>query len=328
MKFIDFIEPGAPNVLFCNEGPTPSVSADEVLIKVCAAGVNGPDIAQRKGFYPPPEDASPILGLEVAGEIVEIGTGVEEWQVGDFVCALVPGGGYAEYVKTRANHCLSIPIGISIIEAASLPETFFTVWSNLIDRAGLKAGESLLVHGGSGGIGTTAIQIAKSLGVKVFITAGTDEKCRACLDLGADHAINYREQDFVQVIEQHTEGKGVNVVLDILGGDYINRNLKALSLEGRLVTIAVSQGHKANIYITPIMVKRLTWTGSTLRPQSSDSKRLIARALEKNVWPLIAKGEIKPVIYKTFPLEQASKAHALLESSAHIGKIVLTTNHQ
>ncbi|MCB1863572.1 MAG: NAD(P)H-quinone oxidoreductase [Gammaproteobacteria bacterium] len=325
MIYIDFNEPGGPEVLVCSEGPAPMAGDDEVLIKVSAAGVNGPDIMQRKGMYPPPPGASPVLGLEVAGEIIGIGKQVTSWQPGDMVCALVPGGGYAEVVKTKAAHCLPIPTSLTAVEAASLPETFFTVWSNLFDRAQLKAGESLLVHGGSGGIGVTAIQIAKSQGVKVFATAGSEAKCRACLDLGADAAIQYKEEDFFERIKALTQGNGVNVILDIVGGDYINRNLKSLAVEGRLVTIAFSAGHKADISIAPIMVKRLTWTGSTLRPQSDEAKAAIAASLRKQIWPLIENGTIRPVIYKTFPIQQAAQAHRLMESSEHIGKILLTT---
>ena len=324
MKFIDFNEPGGPDVLVVNDGPAPSIGDDDVLIKVSAAGVNGPDIMQRKGLYPPPPGASPVLGLEVAGEITETGSRVTSWQPGDLACALVPGGGYAEYVKTKAAHCLPIPKGIVMNEAASLPETFFTVWSNLFDRAHLKSGESLLVHGGSGGIGVTTIQIAKAKGVTVFATAGSKEKCQACLDLGADAAINYREEDFVEKIKELTQAKGVDVILDMIGGDYINRNLKSLALEGRLVTIAFSSGHKADISIAPLMMKRLTWTGSTLRPQSDEAKASIAASLRKNIWPLIENGTIRPVIYKTYPMGEAKEAHRLMESSEHIGKILLT----
>lgn len=324
MKYIDFSEPGGADRLFVNEGPTPSLSDDEVLIKVSAAGVNGPDIMQRKGLYPPPPGASTVLGLEVAGEIVEVGAQVSTWQAGDLVCALVAGGGYAELAKTKASHCLPIPTGLTPIEAASLPETFFTVWSNLFDRARLKAGETLLVHGGSGGIGVSAIQLARSQGVTVYVTAGSAEKCQACRELGADAAINYREEDFVERIKVLTQGKGVDVILDIVGGDYINRNLKILALEGRLVTIAFSAGHKAEISIAPIMLKRLTWTGSTLRPQSDEAKAAIAASLRSHVWPLIANGSIRPVIHQTFPLHQVEQAHRLMESSAHIGKILLT----
>jgi len=324
LKYIDFNEPGGPDVLVVSDGPTPSIGDDDVLIKVSAAGVNGPDIMQRKGLYPPPPGASPVLGLEVAGEITETGSRVASWQPGDLVCALVPGGGYAEYVKTKAAHCLPIPGGLDLTGAASLPETFFTVWSNLFGRAHLKAGESLLVHGGSGGIGVTTIQIAKAKGVEVYATAGSKEKCQACLDLGADAAINYREEDFVEKIKELTQAKGVDVILDMIGGDYINRNLKSLALEGRLVTIAFSSGHKADISIAPLMMKRLTWTGSTLRPQSDEAKASIAESLKKNIWPLIESGSIRPVIYKTYPMGEAGEAHRLMESSEHIGKILLT----
>ena len=324
MKFVHFNEPGGRDVLVLNDGPTPSIGDDDVLIKVGAAGINGPDIMQRNGLYPPPPGASPVLGLEVAGEIAETGSRVTTWQPGELVCALVPGGGYAEYVSTKAAHCLPVPEGLDMKEAASLPETFFTVWSNLFDRAHLQAGESLLVHGGSGGIGVTTIQIAKAKGVRVFATAGSREKCQACLNLGADAAINYREEDFVEKIKELTQGRGVDVILDMVGGDYINRNLKSLALEGRLVTIAFSAGHKANVSIAPLMIKRLTWTGSTLRPQSDEVKSSIAASLRKNIWPLIEDGSIRPVIYKTYPLSEASQAHRLMESSQHIGKILLT----
>ncbi|MBZ0325159.1 MAG: NAD(P)H-quinone oxidoreductase, partial [Alphaproteobacteria bacterium] len=267
--------------------------------------------------------ASDIPGLEVAGEIVALGSGVSAWKVGDQVCALVTGGGYAEYCPAPAGQCLPIPKGLTAIEAAALPETFFTVWTNVFDRGGLKAGDSLLVHGGSSGIGTTAIQMAKSLGATVFVTAGSAEKCRACEELGADLAINYREQDFVEAVKAATDGTGVDVILDMVGGDYIQRNIKSLAVEGRLVQIAFLEGGKAEVNFTPVMLKRLTITGSTLRPQPVANKAAIAQSLRTRIWPLIDAGRIRPVIHARFPLAQAAKAHELMESSAHIGKIVL-----
>lgn len=303
----------------------PKPASHQVLIKVAAAGVNRPDIAQRKGLYPPPAGASDILGLEVSGTIVATGAAVTHLNVGDTVCALVTGGGYATYCLVSALLCLPIPDGFSFTEAAALPETFFTVWSNLFDRAHLTANETLLVHGGSSGIGVTAIQLAKAFNAQVIVTAGSEAKCKACLKLGANAAINYRERDFVEAINQLTENKGVDVILDIIGGDYFARNLKCLAYDGRLLQIALQNGIKAEINLLPIMVKRLTITGSTLRARNDDFKADIANKLHKNVWPLLANGKIEPVIHTTFPLDEAEQAHELMESSQHIGKIILET---
>ena len=300
------------------------VPADhQVLVKVAAAGVNRPDVMQRKGVYPPPVGASDIPGLEIAGTIVAIGKAVTRWQIGDTVCALVTGGGYADYCLASADLCLPIPNGLTLPEAAALPETFFTVWSNLFDRARLTANETLLVHGGSSGIGTTAIQLGKAFGAKVYATAGSGQKCQFCRDLGADAAINYREQDFVEVIGQLTSKLGVNVILDMIGGDYLPRNIKCLAEEGRLVQIAVQHGAKAELNLWVLAMKRLTLTGSTLRTRDDKFKADIAQALYKNVWPLLEAGTIKPIIDTIFPLNQAALAHELMESSQHCGKILL-----
>lgn len=323
MRYIDTPNFGGPEVMQLAEGEKPTPKANEVLIKVSAAGVNRPDVIQRLGFYPAPKDASPILGLEVAGEIVELGEDVQNWQVGDKVCALTNGGGYAEYVNVPAGQCLPIPEGLSMIEAAALPETFFTVWTNVFDRAGLSAGESFLIHGGSSGIGTTAIQLAKARGATVYTTAGNDEKCKVCSELGADVAINYKENDFQEVLKEKTAGQGINVILDMVGGDYIEKNIQLAALEGRIVNIAYLQGSIASVNFMPIMLKRLNVTGSTLRPQSAEAKSQIAQDLLDEVWPLIENKTIKPVIAQVFPLEQVSEAHALMESNAHIGKIIL-----
>lgn len=302
---------------------TPKPASYQVLIKVVAAGVNRPDISQRKGLYPPPTGASDILGLEVAGTIVLVGAAVSHLKVGDTVCALVTGGGYAGYCLASALLCLPIPKGLSFVEAAALPETFFTVWSNVFDRAQLRAKETLLVHGGTSGIGVTAIQLAKAFHANVIVTAGSAEKCNACVTLGADTAINYHEQDFVTAVHKATRNKGVNVILDIIGGDYFPRNLKCLAYDGRLVQIALQHGIKAEINLLPIMVKRLTITGSTLRARDDAFKADIANQLHKNVWPLLASGKIKPVIDSTFTLDEAAVAHEYMESSQHIGKIIL-----
>ena len=323
MKCIQISKPGGPEVLVPAERPNPVPKPHEILIKVAAAGVNRPDIAQRAGKYPPPPDASDLPGLEVAGEVAAIGADVTLWKVGDKVCALTHGGGYAEYCVTPEVQALPVPKGLSMIEAAALPETFFTVYSNVYDRGRLAPGESLLVQGGSSGIGTTAIQMAAALGNRVFATAGSDEKCAACVKLGAEKAINYRTQDFVDVVKTATGGKGVNVVLDMVGGDYVAREIKALAEEGRLVFIAVLGGAKAEFNIAEVMQKRLVLTGSTLRPRPVAFKGAIAKGLREKVWPLIEAGKIKPVIYKTFPLAQAAEAHRLMETSTHIGKIVL-----
>ncbi len=323
MKYIHFQNPGNADVLQLSDMPTPAPAAGEVLIRVAAAGVNRPDILQRQGLYPPPRDASPILGLEVAGEIVACGEGATRWRVGDKVCALVNGGGYAEFVLAPEAQCLPIPTSLSPLEAAALPETFFTVWHNLFQRAQLKEGETLLIHGGSSGIGTTAIQLAHAKGIQVFATAGSAEKCTACEQLGASKAINYRVADFVDEIKQLTNGRGVDVILDMVGSDYIQRNIAAAAHDGRIVNIAYLNGSKATVDFMPVMLKRLTLTGSTLRAQSPAVKNTIARELLEFVWPLIEKKNIKPVIATSFPMAQATMAHRLMESSQHIGKIVL-----
>ena len=302
----------------------PVPSASQVLIKVAAAGVNRPDVMQRLGLYPPLAGASDIPGLEVAGTVQTEGSDVSHVKQGDRVCALVTGGGYAEYCLASAAHCLPILENLSFIQAAALPETFFTVWSNVFDRARLQAGETLLVHGGSSGIGTTAIQLAKAFGAKVIVTTGSKEKCAFCLQLGADAAINYKEQDFVGAIKQLTDNKGVDIILDMIGGDYLPRNLACMADEARLVQIALQRGIKAELNLLPIMLKRLTLTGSTLRARDDHFKAAIAAELGNKVWPLLASGQIKPVIDSTFALSDAAKAHQLMESSRHIGKIILT----
>jgi putative PIG3 family NAD(P)H quinone oxidoreductase len=315
---------GGPEVLKPAKRPLPAPAAGEVLIKVAAAGVNRPDVLQREGNYTPPPGASDLPGLEVAGEIVALGSGVSDWKVGDRVMALVAGGGYAEYCAAPAPQCLPIPQGFSMTEAAAVPETFFTVWTNVFDRGRLKAGETFLVHGGSSGIGTTAIQLAHLFGAKVITTVGGADKAEACRKLGADLAINYRKQDFVKEVLAATEKRGADLILDMVGGDYINRNLACLAVDGRLVQIAFLQGPKAEINLASVMMKRQTITGSTLRPRSVAQKGEIAAALTEHVLPLFASGKAKPVIYKTLPLTQAAEAHRLMESSAHIGKIVLS----
>ncbi|TXS93622.1 NAD(P)H-quinone oxidoreductase [Parahaliea aestuarii] len=327
MDCVEISEPGGPEVLLSARRPLPQPGAGEVLIAVHAAGVNRPDVMQRLGLYPPPPGASDLPGLEVAGTVVALGDGVSQWQLGDRVCALTNGGGYAAYAVAPAGQCLPVPAGLSDVEAASLPETCFTVWSNVFDRAGLRAGESLLVHGGSSGIGITAIQIARARGARVFATAGSNDKCRACETLGAELAVNYREQDFLEVLKEVTGGKGVDVILDMVGGDYVNRNLQLAALDGRIVNIAFQQGFSAEVNFVPLLMKRLTLTASTLRPRSAADKAAIATALTREVWPAYASGAIKPVLAATFPLAEASEAHRLMESSAHIGKIVLTIAH-
>ncbi len=299
----------------------PEAGAGQVLIKVAAAGVNRPDILQAKGGYPPPAGAPLTPGLEVAGEVVSLGAGVKRYQLGDQVCALVPGGGYAEYCVAAEDNALPVPAGFSLVEAAALPETYFTVWTNVFQRGALKAGETILIHGGSSGIGTTALMLAKHFGAKVVVTAGSDEKCAACLALGADVAINYKASDFA--VEMEKQNLKADVILDMVGGDYVQRNLKVAALNGRIVQIAFQKGSKIEADFLPIMIKRLTYTGSTLRPRSVAEKAIIARELEEKVWPLLAAGKCKPQIFKTFPLEEAASAHALMESSVHTGKIVL-----
>lgn len=312
------------NSLQISQRPTPVPKKDEALIKVHAAGINRPDIMQRKGLYPPPQGASEILGLEVAGTIVALGNTQTHLKIGDKVCALMTGGGYAQYCTAPIQLCLAIPDSLDFIQGAALPETYFTVWSNLFDRAQLQANETVLIHGGSSGIGTTAIQLAKAFGAQVIITAGSTEKCQFCTELGADLAINYREQDFVAEINHYTNGTGVDVILDMIGGDYLARNLKCMNFDARLVHIALQHGIKTDINLLPVMLKRLTITGSTLRARNVEFKAKIATQLQKNVWPLLAQAQIKPIIYQSFPLADAAKAHALMESSQHIGKIILT----
>ena len=326
MFYMNVVEPGAPEALKLQEMEAPTPLAGEVLIKVAAAGVNRPDVLQRMGLYPPPKGASPTLGLEVAGEICSVGDGVDQKLSGQKVCALTNGGGYAEYVSVPVEQCLPVPAGLSLTEAAALPETCFTVWTNVFDRAGLQPGESLLVHGGSSGIGTTAIQLANALGSRVFATAGSDEKCQACAKLGAEIAVNYRTQDYLEVLSAATDKKGVNVILDMVGGDYISRNIKLAAMDGRIVNVAFLQGSKAEVDFMPELLKRLTLTASTLRPQPTAAKAAIARSLQNKLWPLIEGGQFKPVIYKTFPLSDAAEAHRLMESSAHIGKIMLVVD--
>ncbi|RPA35280.1 NAD(P)H-quinone oxidoreductase [Shewanella frigidimarina] len=316
-------QPGEPSVMAMTQSTLAMPTEGQVTIKVYAAGVNGPDIKQRVGAYPPPADASPIIGLEVAGEIVAVADDVTQWQVGDKVCALVPGGGYAELVNTYAAHCLPIPTGYSFVQAAALPETFFTVWGNLFIRGGLNAGETVLIHGGSGGIGTTAIQMASRLGATVFATSGSAEKCQYCLEQGASVAINYNEQHFVEPILEATNGLGVNVIMDIAGGDFINENLKAIATDGRMVSVAMQRGPQANVDIFRIMAKRVIWTGSTLRPQSVANKALIAQGLAEFVWPLLNSGKMSIPIDSVFPFSQVVQAHELMESGTHKGKIVL-----
>ena len=324
MRAIEIKQPGGPEVLVPTRRPVPRPGPSEVLIRVAAAGVNRPDVLQRQGAYSPPPGTTDLPGLEVSGEIVAVGAETPRWKVGDQVTALVAGGGYAEYCAAPAPQCLPIPGKLGMVDAAALPETFFTVWTNVFERGRLKAGESFLVHGGSSGIGTTAIQLASRFGARVFATAGSPDKCSKCKELGASVAIDYRTNDFVKVVEQETGGKGVDLILDMVGGDYINRNLQSLAVDGRLVQIAFLKGAKAEINFASLMVKRQTVTGSTLRPRSVAEKGAIARALEEKVWPLVAKGEVRPLIHATFPLEQAVEAHRLMESSAHLGKIVLT----
>ncbi|WP_323767028.1 NAD(P)H-quinone oxidoreductase [Antarctobacter sp.] len=320
MRAIEITEPGGPEVLKPTTRPVPQPAAGQVVIKVAYAGVNRPDALQRAGSYAPPPGASDLPGLEASGEVVALGAGVDGLSLGDPVCALLPGGGYAEYVATPAAHCLPVPKGMGLKEAACLPETFFTVWSNVFQRGGLQAGERFLVHGGSSGIGTTAIQLASHFGARVFATAGSEAKCQACRDLGAEQAINYREEDFVEVLRA---AGGANLILDMVGGEYLPRNVKALTDDGRLVQIAFLQGPKVELNFAQVMMRRLTITGSTLRPQSDLAKARIADALRAQVWPLLDAGLVAPVMDSEFPFEEAGAAHARMESSGHIGKIVL-----
>ena len=324
MTVVEITEAGSPEVLRAGKSEVPRPGFDEVLIEVHAAGVNRPDVMQRMGMYPPPHGVSPIPGLEIAGLVVAVGSGVLSVHIGDSVCALVPGGGYADYCVASVNTCLPVPQGFSMLEAAAIPETFFTVWSNVFDRGRLVEGEHLLVHGGTSGIGTTAIQLAKAFGAAVSVTAGTDQKCEFCCELGADLAINYNTQDFVEEIQTDTGGRGVDVILDMVGGEYFPRNLKSLALDGRLIQIALMKGVKSEMNLLAIMLKRLTITGSTLRPRSIEEKMAIRDALLANVWPLFEQRHVKPIVYETYPLIEAYKAHKTMESSEHIGNLVLT----
>src|SRR5689334_6298223 len=321
MRAVEITQPGGPEVLKVGTRPVPVPKAGEVLIKVAAAGVNRPDTMQRAGNYPVPPGASDIPGLELAGSIIALGDGVRNWRVGDTATALVQGGGYAEYCAAPAPQCLPIPKGMTAVEAASLPETFFTVWSNVFDRARLAPGESFLVQGGSSGIGVTAIQMVKAFGHAVFATAGSKEKCEACQKLGADRAIDYKTEDFAAVVKEATGGRGVDVILDMVGGDYVDRELKCLADDGRIVLIAFLGGSRANLNLNEILRRRLVVTGSTLRPRPVEFKGAIAAKLREKVWPLVEAGRIRPVIYETFPLDQAARAHELMESGRHIGKI-------
>jgi NADPH2:quinone reductase len=324
MTAIAIREPGGPDVLVAGEQPLPSPGEREILVKVIAAGVNRPDVMQRQGHYPPPKGATEIPGLEIAGEVVELGRGTKRWKQGDKVMALVVGGGYAEYCLAFETHALPVPANLSMVEAAAIPETFFTVWHNVFERGKLAAGETLLVHGGSSGIGTTAIALAKAFGARVITTAGTPEKCEACRKLGADLAIDYKTEDFVGLTKQATQGRGADLILDMVGGDYVGRNYEAAALEGRIVQIAFLASSRVTLDLMRLMLKRLTHTGSTLRARAVADKAAIARAVETNVLPLIASGRVKPLIDSTFPLAQASAAHERMESGQHIGKIVLT----
>jgi NADPH:quinone reductase len=324
MTAVEIAAPGGPEQLKPNKRAVPQPGDREVLVRVAAAGVNRPDVMQRQGRYPPPPGASDLPGLEIAGEIVALGANVSALSVGDAVTALLPGGGYAEYAVAAAPLCLPVPSGISMVEAAAIPETFFTVWTNLFDRGRCKAGDTVLVHGGTSGIGTTAIQLAAAWGARVFATAGSEDKARACEKLGAVRGINYRTEDFVEVIRAATAGAGVDVTLDMVAGSYVARNLEIAALEGRVVTISLLGGSKAEINMSMILTKRLTLTGSTLRARTVAQKAEVADAVRKNVWPLLAAGRVRPVIHATFPLAEASEAHRLMETSNHIGKIVLT----
>ncbi len=323
MQAIEIAEPGPPDVLRPVTRTVPQPAAGELLIKVSAAGVNRPDVMQRAGMYPPPPGASDIPGLEVSGTVVKLGSGTSRWKTGDRVCALVAGGGYAQYVTAPWQQCLPIPGELSMSEAAALPETFFTVWSNVFERGALSGGETLLVQGGSSGIGVTAIQLAHAFGNRVFVTAGSDDKCRTCEQLGAERAINYKSEDFVEVVKEITDGRGVDVILDMVAGDYVPRELQCLADDGRLVIIAFLGGTKTQLNMTDILRRRLTITGSTLRPRPVEFKARLASVLEQKVWPLITAGKIRPVIHSRYALQDAREAHRMMESSSHIGKLVL-----
>jgi NADPH:quinone reductase len=322
---IEISTPGGPDVLRPAERPLPDPGKGEVRIKVAGAGVNRPDVMQRRGLYPPPPGTSDIPGLEVSGRVDALGEGVTRWRVGDEVCALVAGGGYAEFCIAPAPQVLPVPGGMAVTTAAGIPETFFTVWTNVFDRGALARGETALFHGGSSGIGTTAIQLAAARGARVLATAGSEEKCRACEALGAERCINYQADDFVEAVKSLTGNRGVDVILDIIGGDYVSRNLAALAMDGRLVQIGLMGGSEATIDLRRILGRRLTVTGSTLRPRTVQEKGAIAAALYDEVWPLLVSGRVKPIIYRTFPLREAAEAHRLMESSQHIGKILLVT---
>jgi putative PIG3 family NAD(P)H quinone oxidoreductase len=325
MTAVEVREPGPPQVLRAVQRPIPEPAAGEVLIRVAAAGVNRPDVLQRRGLYPPPPGITDIPGLEVAGEVVRLGEGVREPAVGEKVCALIAGGGYAQYVAAPAVQCLPVPATLSLEEAAALPETFFTVWLNIFERARLQPGETLLVHGGSSGIGTTAILLARAFGARVIVTAGSAHKCAACRELGAEVAINYHEEDFVEATRRATDGKGADVILDMVGGDYLPRNVAAAAVEGRIALIATQGGNKSELDLRPLLTRRLTITASTLRPQPIQNKGRLAQSLRQHVWPLFASRGLKPVVHARFPLNDAAAAHQLMESGAHIGKIVLVT---
>lgn len=323
MRVVEIAAPGGPEQLKIAKRPVPQPGAREVLVRVAAAGVNRPDVMQRQGRYPPPAGASDIPGMEIAGEIVALGAGVSGLSIGDQITALLAGGGYAEYAVAAAPLCLPVPRGLTQVEAAALPETYFTVWTNVFDRGRCKAGDKVLIHGGTSGIGTTAIQLATAMGARVYATAGSDDKARACERLGAVRGINYRTEDFVEVVLQDTGGKGVDVILDMVGGDYFDRNLQVAAIEGRLVIIAMLKGSRAELKLNTLLTKRLTVTGSTLRSRTVDEKAAIADAVRRNVWPLLESGRVRPVIHATFPLAEAAAAHTLMESSNHIGKIIL-----
>ena len=324
MRFVETSGPGAAEVMHVSSGPLPTIDENDVLIKVDHAGVNRPDVLQRSGSYAPPPTASPVMGLEVAGTVAAVGAKVGQWKIGDAVCALTPGGGYAEYCAAPAAHCLPIPAGLSMREAAGVPENFFTVWVNVFDTCKLTAGEKILIHGGSSGIGLTAIQLAKAFGAEVFTTVGNEEKAAFCKKIGADHVFNYKTQDWAAEVSANTQKKGVNVILDMVGGSYIEKNLRVLALEGRYCFIAFLEGGQATIDFRPLMMKRQTITGSTLRARPDQQKAAIAVSLKEHVWPLLASGKVKPVIHQTFALEKIVEAHKLMESSTHIGKIMLS----
>jgi putative PIG3 family NAD(P)H quinone oxidoreductase len=321
MQVVEITAGGGPEVLLPATRPLPQPRVDQVLVQVVAAGVNGPDIMQRRGLYPPPKGASDLPGLEIAGTVVAVGSEVSEWSIGDQLCALTDGGGYAEFCAVLASHCMPIPKGLSLMEAAGIPESFFAVWSNVFMGVGLRQGETFLVHGGAGGIGTTAIQLAKAFGARVYATDSPAERCAACQELGADRAIDYNEEDFVEVLRN--EAGGANVILDIVGGDYIARNIRAAAPDARIIQLAFNKGSKIEINLMPIMLKRLVYTGSTLRSRPDAFKAEIARQLQEKVWPLLEAGQIKPLLYKAFPLSQAADAHRLMESATHTGKIML-----